>query len=358
MSLQRGALGVVKLGVGNSEGTTDKEGVRSHALPDRGPRIADRGSARPLLKWAGGKRQLLPVLRDFYPPVFTRYIEPFCGSAAVFFDLYASGQLDGREAWLVDDNVDLIGCYLTLRDRTEAVVDALAGLEAGHRARGAAHFYAVRDERFNRARQTMLAARDPRAYTPAIAAMLIYLNRTGFNGLFRLNAAGLFNVPAGRYVNPRICDPDHLREVARAFRAPGVTLMHGSFDEALREARRGDLVYCDPPYAPLSATANFTSYTATGFTGRDQKRLLDGVLAAAIRGAAVMVSNSTAPSIAALYESRAVRRLGLRAYRVPARRAINSRASARGPVEEFLLTNLTRRAARPASGSSDTRTRA
>src|SRR5882672_8576177 len=130
-------------------------------------------TGRPLLKWAGGKRQLLPALRGFYPIAFTRYIEPFFGSGAVFFDLHASGRLDGRQAWLVDDNADLIGCYRMLVSRTDAVIAELRLLAAEHGVRGSDFYYEVRDSRFNPMR-----ASAPGGYTPEMAAMLIYLNRT------------------------------------------------------------------------------------------------------------------------------------------------------------------------------------
>jgi DNA adenine methylase len=300
---------------------------------------------RPLLKWAGGKRQLLHVIRQFYPQQFTDYVEPFLGSGAVFFDLYAAGRLDGRRVRLADANPDLVGCYTTLRDRTDEVIEALERLAAGHRAGGAAFFYDVRDRRFNPAR-----AQAPGVYTPELAAMLIYLNRTGFNGLFRLNRRGEFNVPAGRYENPRICDPAHLRQVAGAWRAEGVTLELGSFETSLAHARDGAFVYCDPPYAPLTRTANFASYTADGFGPADQERLRDAVIAAATRGAAIVVSNSSAPLIETLYTSDEARRANLEVVRVPARRAINSRATSRGPVDELLIVNDRRRARLAAAG--------
>lgn len=290
-------------------------------------------SSRPLLKWAGGKRQLLPKLQPYYPETFARYIEPFFGSGAVFFDLHASGRLDGREAWLVDDNPDLIGCYTTLRDRTDEVIAELAGLAHEHATRGAELYYQVRDERFNAVRRTGAP------YTPALAAMLIYLNRTGFNGLFRLNSRGDFNVPVGRYVNPGICDAEHLRAVARTFGARTVRLQKASFETPLAAAKKGDFVYCDPPYAPLSPTASFANYTAGGFTARDQERLQAAVISAAERGATVVLSNSSAPSIERLYGSQAAQDAGLQVLRVPARRAINAVAASRGPVEELLVTN-------------------
>jgi DNA adenine methylase len=289
---------------------------------------------RPLLKWAGGKRQLLPALRRFYPITFKRYIEPFFGSGAVFFDLHAAGRLAGRQAWLVDDNADLIGCYRMLTSRTDEVIAHLRLLAAAHGAGGSEFYYEVRDARFN----PMRAASS--AYTPEMAAMLIYLNRTGFNGLFRLNKAGAFNVPAGRYVNPRIVDESHLRDVAAALRTRGVALVHGSFDGALAEAGKGDFIYCDPPYAPLSRTACFASYTARGFTLNDQARLQQALIAAAERGAHVVLSNSSAPDIERLYSTADARRARLRIERVSARRAINSRAASRGPVTELIVTNV------------------
>jgi DNA adenine methylase len=289
---------------------------------------------RPLLKWAGGKRQLLPTLRSFYPVTFTRYIEPFFGSGAVFFDLHAAGRLSGRQAWLVDDNADLIGCYRMLMSRIDEVIASLRLLAMEHSARGTDCYYDVRDGRFN----PMRAASG--AYTPEMAAMLIYLNRTGFNGLFRLNKAGAFNVPAGRYTNPRIVDESHLGAVAGALRARGVTLVHGSFDGALGDAGEGDFVYCDPPYAPLSRTACFANYTAKGFSPDDQARLQRALVAAAERGASVVLSNSSAPDVEALYSTSEARCAGLRIERVNARRAINSRADSRGPVTELIVTNV------------------
>lgn len=298
---------------------------------------------RPLLKWAGGKRQLLPALRRYYPASFGRYIEPFVGSGAVFFDLYAAGQLGGRRVLLADVNPDLIGCYRAVRDRTGAVIAALADLEAEHRARGDACYYDVRDRRFNPQR-IRLGSGVADAYTPGLAAMLIYLNRTGYNGLFRLNRQGAFNVPVGRYADPHICDAAHVRACARALAGDGVSLACRPFDETLAAAGAGDFVYCDPPYAPLSRTASFAHYTAGGFTALDHQRLREAIIAAARRDATVLMSNSSAPEIEAAYTALAARLAGLDVERVAARRAINSRAALRGPVDELIITN-----ARPAA---------
>jgi DNA adenine methylase len=306
-------------------------------------RPAPRQTSRPLLKWAGGKRQLLDTLSAHYPASFDRYVEPFFGSGAVFFDLQARGLLAGRQAWLADVNPDLVGCYRTVRDHTAAVIAALKRLQAAHRTGGDAFYYEVRDQRFNPARATLLrepAAAAAQGYTPALAAMLIFLNRTGFNGLFRLNRDGAFNVPVGRYAEPRICDPDHVRGVAAAFTSDGITVDCVPFDAVLAGTGAGDFVYCDPPYAPLSRTASFAHYTAGGFNAFDQRRLQQAVIDACRRGAHVLLSNSSAPEIVDLYSTPAARKAGLRLTLVPARRAINSRASARGPVHEVVVTNV------------------
>ncbi len=294
-------------------------------------------SANPFLKWAGGKRQLLPQLRRFVPARFGTYHEPFLGSGALFFDLSRTDEL--QRARLTDTNADLIGCYTAVRRSTDDVIDHLHAFAEGHRQTGSAHYYAVRGW-FN---ETIAAWRASGAVTDAYPARLgaafVYLNRTGFNGLFRMNGRGQFNVPAGRYSNPRICDEPTLRAAARALSLPGVTLAHAPWEHVLDEALEGDFVYFDPPYAPLSATARFTSYTAGGFTDADQRQLQRAVVALATRGCHVVLSNSTAPLIVELYEhDSGVRRAGLHVHRVSARRAINSNPDRRGDVMEFIVT--------------------
>lgn len=313
-------------------------------MPTRAPAISPKPSAlaaRPLLKWAGGKRQLLPHLRLLYPRAFNRYIEPFFGSGAVFFDLQGAGRLRDHDVVLIDSNTDLIGCYETVRDAPEAVARALDRLAAAHARDGRTQYYAVRDTQFNPLRERLRQPDGRIVYTPQLAAMLIYLNRTGFNGLFRLNASGGFNVPAGRYDRPKIADRDKLRRVTDALSDRRVRLVWGSFEAALDLAEPGDFLYFDPPYAPLSSTANFTAYTAPRFDRQAQIRLQQVVIALARRGCHVVVSNSTADEITALYEqNKDARAAGLRARRVPARRAINSDASRRGTVEEYLISNV------------------
>jgi DNA adenine methylase len=260
----------------------------------------------------------------------------------VFFDLHDRGLLDAHRATLSDGNADLVACYRTVRECTAQVIAELSKLARDHQLGGAAHYYDVRDNRFNPQRAAMAAASNGEIrYTASLAAMFVYLNRTGYNGLFRLNASGEFNVPAGRYIHPRICDEENIQRVAGVFGRPGTTLAHGRFDRVLDEAAAGDFLYFDPPYAPLSRTARFTSYTAGGFTLDDQTRLRAVLVELAVRGCHVVMSNSTAPEIADLYERNgAVKASGLRCYRVPARRAINSNATRRGVVEEYVITNV------------------
>jgi DNA adenine methylase len=299
---------------------------------------------RPFLKWAGGKRQLLPELRRYYPVAFGTYFEPFLGSGAVFFDLDAAGLLDGRPAILTDTNPDVVGCYLAVRDRVDEVITHLRVLADGHSRGGAVHYYEVREARFNPWRRELFAGAGPgtapAAYPAELAAMLIYLNRTGFNGLFRLNRRGGFNVPVGRYTNPKICDEETLRAAAAALGRNGVTLRHESFDSAAERAQAGDFVYFDPPYAPLSPTARFTSYTADGFDDEAQQTLQRLMIDLARRGCRLLQSNSTAPAIGRLYRAEEVKAAGLRARTIPARRAINSQAARRGAIKEYLITNL------------------
>jgi DNA adenine methylase len=297
---------------------------------------------RPFLKWVGGKRQLLPVLRRFYPQPMGRYFEPFVGSGAVFFDLASRGHLNGHGAVLSDDNADLIACYRRVGQSLEDVTAALDRLAADHAARGRACYMEVRDQHFNPLRA---AWRDRGAslddYPAELAAMLIYLNRTGYNGLFRLNASGEFNVPPGRYDRPKVIDRPLLTRVSQLLSAPGVRIEHAAFDGVLEEAREGDFVYFDPPYAPLSKTANFRGYTGRGFSDADQERLQQVVIALARRGVRVLLSNSVAPSVSRLYEGNAdICAAGLGSWRFPARRAINSRPDRRGAVEELVVSNI------------------
>jgi len=297
---------------------------------------------RPFLKWVGGKRQLLPVLRRFYPTTIGAYFEPFLGSGAVFFDLAGRGAINGHGAVLSDDNPDLIGCYRRIRSSLDDVVANLEELARDHTLRGRDCYMEVRDQRFNPQRaEWHRGGSNPDTYSAELAAMLIYLNRTGYNGLFRVNASGEFNVPPGRYDRPKIIDRALLLRAVGALSADNVRLERAGFARVLEVASPGDFVYFDPPYAPLTRTANFRGYTGRGFSDRDQEALQRVVIALAERGVNVLLSNSTAPSVTALYEdNRAAATAGLRALRVPARRAINSNPERRGAVAELVVSNI------------------
>lgn len=249
-----------------------------------------------------------------------------------------SGTLADRPCRLTDTNRDLVGCYNALARDVEGVIRELRRLAARHARGGAAEYYRLRNDVFNPRRRQLRATGT--SYPTELAALFIYLNRTGYNGLFRLNARGDFNVPAGRYRNPRICDEDTLRAASNVLQRDDVEVAEAPFAWLAEVARAGDLVYFDPPYVPLTATARFTSYTRESFSEDDHRALHRTVLTLARNGCAVVLSNSTAPLVTELYDGSAARRAGLRAYRVAARRAINSAASGRGPVEEFIISNV------------------
>lgn len=281
------------------------------------------------------------MLRRFYPAVHGRYHEPFLGSGAVFFDLASSHRLtDG--ATLADDNIDLVACYRYVARSVEALIAVLEQMALEHRAGGREFYLRVRDDRFN----PMRAAWRARGgilddYPIELAAMLLYLNRTGYNGLFRLNASGVFNVPPGRYDSPRVVNPALLRRAAQILGGQAVRIDHAPFTQVLEAAQPGDFVYLDPPYSPMSKTANFRAYTSRGFTAEQQTTLQRVVVALAARGVHVLLSNSVAPEITELYEGNAdVLHAGLTTYRFPARRAVNSRPDRRGTVDELLVSNV------------------
>ncbi len=271
---------------------------------------------RPVLKWAGGKTQLLPELvpRVEKAAPFGRYHEPFLGGGALFFELYRTGRLPKTPAALSDVNDRLMDVYRGLRDDVEAVIAILEEHRARHNRE---HYYAVRAER-------------PDSRT-ARAARLIYLNRTCFNGLFRENSRGEFNVPMGRYTNPTICDAENLRAVSEALRQ--TRLETRPFDAVVDEAAPGDLVYFDPPYDPVSRTASFTQYDRNGFGEAEQRRLAEVFRVLDAKGVRVILSNSHTPLIRSLYSQYCPEV-------VQATRRVNRRADLRGPVEEVVVTNF------------------
>jgi DNA adenine methylase len=266
---------------------------------------------RPFLKWAGGKGQLLPDLIARLPESFAAYHEPHVGSGALFFELASRGLLS--EAYLSDTNQPLIDTYLAVRDQVEEVI---AILKKHTRKHDQDYYYLVR-------------ALDPsRLSLVARAARVIYLNKTCYNGLFRENRRGQFNVPFGRYKNPTICDAANLRAVSRTLQA--VDIERRSYASVLERAQPGDFVYFDPPYHPLSATSSFTAYDRNGFSADDQRTLRDVFAELARRGVYIMLSNSDTPLIRELYA-------GFNIERVYASRAINSNSSRRGKITELIV---------------------
>jgi DNA adenine methylase len=268
-------------------------------------------TASPIVKWVGGKSKLLPELAARAPSSFRRYFEPFVGGGALFFHLAP------RAAVLTDKNAELIACYQAVQRDVEGVISALAKHRANH---SEAYYYAVRAG-WNAAEPATAAER---------AASFIYLNKTCYNGLWRVNSRGLFNVPAGRYVNPGILDAERLRAAAAALSSAVCAV--APFTAVLDEARRGDFVYFDPPYDPISGTADFTSYTAERFGAADQEELASVFGRLAERGCAVMLSNSDTPFTRRLYAR-------WRIDRVLCVRAVNSRADRRGAVGEIIVRN-------------------
>jgi DNA adenine methylase len=270
------------------------------------------------LKWAGGKGQLLPALTARLPARFRRYHEPFVGGGALFFHLWNSGRL-GDGAVLSDFNPELIDCYTAVRDHVEALTAYL--LELKPRFSDRDFFYAIRSW-----------DREPGfAERPLVerAARTIFLNRTCYNGLYRLNNKRQFNAPFGYYKNPLIVDPENMREVSRALQH--VELRVGDFAAVLERAEPGDLVYFDPPYVPVSATASFTHYTHQGFAEAEQRRLATVFSALADRGCYAMLSNSYTELARALYAGQPLHESIL------ASRKINCDGKKRGTVEELIV---------------------
>lgn len=276
--------------------------------------------ARPFLKWAGGKAKLAPRVLELAPGEFGRYHEPFCGAGAVFFAMHEA--LPGLRATLSDANPRLIACFEAVRGDVEGVIEALQPLADRYLPAAAEErkelYYAVRAE-------------EPASRVEA-AARLIFLNKTCFNGLYRENAAGRFNVPHGRYAHPRILDAEALRSASKALQAAGIRAR--DFEAACAEAERGDFVYLDPPYHPLSTTSSFTAYTRGDFGMDDQFRLRETFDKLTKRGIRALLSNSDHPVIRELYAGR-----GYRLEVVPMSRAINSKPEGRAAIGELLIAN-------------------
>jgi DNA adenine methylase len=293
-----------------------------------------RGVAAPFVKWAGGKAQILDEIRSKYPAglgtTVSKYAEPFVGGGAVLFDVLSRHKF--REIYISDVNRELICAYTAVRDRADELIKALRDLEAlylpaGEEARK--KIYYVKRERFN-------ALKKNSDTDTELAALFIFLNRTGFNGLYRVNAKGAYNVPQGRYKNPMICDENNIRAVSAALQTVTIVCEDYKFSRDFIDNRT--FAYFDPPYRPLTATANFTSYVRDGFGDKEQIELARFIDEMSERGAWVVASNSDPKNtdendnfFDVLYAKHKI-------ARVKATRAINSVGSGRGYVRELLIT--------------------
>ena len=273
---------------------------------------------KPFLKWVGGKRQLLADIVPLVPNEFSRYIEPFVGGGAVFFHLSERITAQQIPSLINDINPELVNCYQIVKTQTEALIRLLKK----HKYE---KDYYLEIRNLDRL-EGGLSALSPLER----ASRFLYLNRTGFNGMYRVNSKGLNNVPFGRYRNPSLVNEDVLRASARAL--IGTEISNQSFQNCLRSAGKGDFVYLDPPYVPLNETSNFTSYMTNGFTMTDHQNLATLVTELDKRGAVFVASNSCVPEVRGLYRR-------FRQIEVKAKRAINADGQKRSAISELLITN-------------------
>lgn len=290
---------------------------------------------KPVLKWAGGKWRVYEQIRHLIPKNYEHLVEPFVGGAAVFFREWAREGF-ARGAKLSDTNDELVNLYSVLRDDPTRVIEQLEAMKKEHDARQADYFYEVREW-------------DP-AQLDSVerAARILYLNKTCFNGLYRVNKKGKFNVPFGKYINPRILDEDNLWAAHAALR--DATIQVSDFEAAVKSAKEGDVVYFDPPYDPLSTTSSFTSYAKGDFGREEQLRLAQTFRALSLRGVHCVLSNSETPFIVETYEALRKDLPQLVIERIEVPRFINSKADKRGAVGEVAIA--TRLPDLPAAGLS------
>lgn len=270
--------------------------------------------ADPILKWAGGKRQLIPDILRLFPKNYREldYHEPFVGGGAVFF------RVEPRAGTINDINHHLINFFKIVRDDPEDLIEKASEYEYDK-----ALYYQLRT-RFNEEELSDLER----------ASLFLYFNKTGFNGLWRVNSKGGFNVPFGRYKNPTIVPEDKIREASKLLES--IEILCTDFTYVLGASKEGDLCYFDPPYEPVSETAYFTSYTAKGFDMKEQERLSDTCKKLDENGVYFVLSNSHVKQIVDLYEVNPNFNIEI----VQARRSINSKADKRGPINEILVTNI------------------
>jgi DNA adenine methylase len=273
-------------------------------------------NARPFIKWAGGKGQVIPAIMAVMPSRMRTYYEPFLGGGAVFWHVASERRFE--RATLNDWNKELVDTYTTIRDHAGALIHALG--EHKTKAWNTPEYFKE------------MRAKDPFTLTLVErAARMIYLNKTCYNGLYRVNKLGLFNTPFGRYKNPGLLDSGNIRACSAALNR-NVTLLQGDFTKVFLDAGPQDVVYFDPPYVPVSDTANFENYTADGFSMSDQSRLAICFRNLAEKDVSCILSNSDTDAVRKLYE-------GFEIVPVRVRRNINSKAKGRGHVGEVLVVH-------------------
>ncbi|WP_029179310.1 DNA adenine methylase [Streptococcus suis] len=270
---------------------------------------------QPFTKWTGGKRQLLPVIKSLMPDNYNSYFEPFIGGGAVFFELIP------KKAIINDFNSELINCYRQIKDNPQKLIELLVE----HQKNNSKDYYLElrsvdRDDRIHAMTDTERAAR------------IMYMLRVDFNGLYRVNSKNQFNVPYGRYKNPKIVDSDLILSISQYLNKNNIEILTGDFEKAVEDVGAGDFVYFDPPYIPLSETSAFTSYTHEGFSYEEQVRLRDVFRKLDKKGAYVMLSNSSSPLVEELYK-------GFNIHKVEAIRTNGAKVSSRGKISEFIVTN-------------------
>ena len=270
----------------------------------------------PFLKWAGGKRKLAEIYEQIgaFPRVFKQYYEPFVGGGAVFF------RLQPEHATLSDSNPELINTYMVIKNKKNSLFELLEEHQIRHLKGKEQYYYKIRNIEPCSLNDVERAART------------IFLNRTCFNGLYRVNQKGHFNVPYGRYKNPRILDINNLQRVSQLLQ--DTILKTTDFEKGVHSANKGDFVYLDPPYRPLNVTSSFTSYTEQNFDDEDQSRLAILFENLSNRGCLILESNSDTTIIRDLYSKR-----GIHISEVKAPRIINCKASGRGPITELVISN-------------------
>lgn len=290
---------------------------------------------KPFIKWAGGKGQLLPTIRKFYPAgmgtTIKKYIEPMVGAGAVLFDILNTYEMD--EVYICDTNIQLMNVYSVVRDNVEELIELLLKFESEHLAKNdeeRKEYYYQQREKYNAEIQN-----SDFANSLLRAALFIYLNKTCFNGLYRVNRKGAFNVPMGSYKNPTVCDIDNLRKASELLQE--VTILTGDYTSVADRVDETTFIYFDPPYRPLTKTAEFTSYNADDFNDEHQIKLAEFIKS--INKAKVMASNSDPKNVDETDNFFDDLYSGLNINRVSANRAINSNGNNRGKIHELLITN-------------------